>query len=466
MLSKRTEAARFALFLLDQLLLAAAFVAAFQLKVHLVLPDPELMASVYLRLYVATAPVVALVLSIGGFYRFKNEEFPPRRLLLRDLARGGFLCMASLILVGFVLKPLGPDGLPAPPYSRAVAFLYFGLATAALGVARKTLAFVHLRVRGEPHRLAKVVVFGMSDKILKLLGVFQRAAHMHVDIVGVAAEQVPRDVAPRLPDEQALDLLEQGRVDHVLVEADGLAPGRLEQVLSLADREGISVHITTSLFPSTNLVPSWERIGGIPVLGFVSAELPLGARILKRSFDVVVSGVGLVVALPLLLLVGLGVRLDSRGPVFFVQRRVGARGRTFPMFKFRTMRVDAEADGPAMAQENDSRCTAFGSFLRRWNLDELPQLLNVLLGHMSLVGPRPERPEFVPGFKQSIPRYAHKHWVKPGITGWAQVHGLRGAQTSLEERIEHDLYYIEHWSLMFDIRILVRTLLDGYVNAV
>jgi lipopolysaccharide/colanic/teichoic acid biosynthesis glycosyltransferase len=135
------------------------------------------------------------------------------------------------------------------------------------------------------------------------------------------------------------------------------------------------------------------------------------------------------------------------------------------MFKFRTMALDAEAGtGPIFAEENDPRCTPVGDLLRRTHMDELPQLLNVLLGHMSLVGPRPERPEFVRGFKKKIPRYAHKHWVKPGITGWAQIHGLRG-NTSLTDRVEHDLHYIENWSLMLDVRILIRTVFDRYLSA-
>jgi exopolysaccharide biosynthesis polyprenyl glycosylphosphotransferase len=251
----------------------------------------------------------------------------------------------------------------------------------------------------------------------------------------------------------------------VLVEAEAVGAAQLEQILARADVEGISVHVTSAIFPATNLVPTWERIGGVPLLGFVSAELPLGARLVKRCFDVVVSAALIVLGALPMALIALLIRAGSRGPALYRQQRVGARGREFTMLKFRTMRPDAEAGGPAFAVANDPRCTPLGQWLRRRNLDELPQLFNVLLGHMSLVGPRPERPEFVTGFKRSIERYAHKHWVKPGITGWAQIHGLRGANTDLQNRIDHDLYYIENWSLLLDIRILVRTVFDGYLNA-
>jgi exopolysaccharide biosynthesis polyprenyl glycosylphosphotransferase len=466
MLSKRTEAARVSLFVLDQALLAVAFFAAFQLKIQTILPDPELIPAVYTRLYLITAPVLAMVLSLCGFYRLKGDDFPPHGVRIRDMLWGGFIAMAVLVMVGFVIKPLTPQQTLAPAYSRAIAFMFMALATVALGISRKLLSVARTRLSGDPARHSKVVVFGMSPRILKLLGVFERTAQMNVSVVGVAAKEVPEDVAPQLSTVDAMSLIEQGRVDHVLVDAGGLETEHLNEILALADREGISVHITASIFPSTNLVPSWERIGDVPVLGFITAELPFGARCAKRLFDIVLSLVGMAIISPLLLLIATLVRLESLGPAIFRQSRVGARGRTFMMFKFRTMRLDAEASsGPVMAVENDSRCTRVGRFLRRWNLDELPQLANVFLGHMSLVGPRPERPEFIEDFKRTIPRYAHKHWFKPGITGWAQIHGLRGRDTSLEERIDHDMYYIEHWSLMFDVRILVRTLVDGYVNA-
>jgi len=460
MLSRRTESARVALFIMDQVLLAAAFAGAMALE-HLIAPGAreELAPG---RLYLVTAPLLAAALGASGFYRIDLGSARRPRAVRRHLLGGGFLAMTTVVLVGFVVEPLAGDG--SLRASRALAFLFMATATAGLGLSRLLLRAADSR--GEPAGLLRVVVFGTSPRLLRLLGALQRTPHVRVHVLGVAAPQSPVDVAPRLDTEAALALLEQSHVDHVLVDAESLPPGLMDEVLGRADAEGISTHITSTIFPSTRLVPSWERIGGVPVLGFVSGELPLGARIAKRTFDVVVSAAALVLlALPMAVIAAL-VRWESPGPALFVQRRVGAHGRVFRMLKFRTMGVDAEArTGPVFATERDPRCTPLGAFLRRWNLDELPQFLNVLRGQMSLVGPRPERPEFVSGFKRTIPRYAHKHWVRPGITGWAQVHGLRGASTDVGERIDHDLYYIENWSLLLDIRILVRTLLDGYVNA-
>ena len=201
-----------------------------------------------------------------------------------------------------------------------------------------------------------------------------------------------------------------------------------------------------------------EYISNIPLLGFKS--LPLDDpwnRFSKRTFDLTISAFMSVLFFPVGLIVALLIRLEGKGPVFYTQERVGRDGKVFKLLKFRTMRVDAEKEtGPVWAQSDDSRRTRSGELLRRWNLDEFPQLLNVLRGQMSLVGPRPERPHFVDKFRESVPRYMARHKIKAGLTGWAQVHGLRG-NTSIEERIKYDLYYMENWSLLLDVEILIMT---------
>ncbi len=460
MISRRTETSRVALFVLDQVLLACAFAAACALKRRIPAASAVDDAAAWAALYAAAAPLIAIGLWSGGLYRLGREPLWPRLSGGRVLLWGAFAAMVALDAV-LLLKPG-----PSPVDARAVAFLFLGLAVAALWFSRALVSRASRRFTGSPDGTARLVVFGMSRRVLQLLATFQRDPHLRMTVLGVAAENPPADVAPRLLVHEALALVDQGRVDHVLVEAEALPPGVLQAVLGLADREGISVHITSAMFPTTNLVPSWERIAGVPVLGFVSAELPLGARVVKRSFDVSVALLLLALLAVPMALIAVAVRLSSPGPALFVQRRVGGNGRTFPMLKFRTMRLDAEQrSGPVTAVADDPRCTSFGRRLRRTNLDELPQLGNVLFGQRSLVGPRPGRPEFMKSLKRDIPRYAHRHWVKPGITGWAQIHGLRGAATSLPARVDHDLYYIENWSLLLDIRILVRTVFDGYLNA-
>ncbi|HTO94974.1 MAG TPA: undecaprenyl-phosphate glucose phosphotransferase [Bacteroidota bacterium] len=208
-----------------------------------------------------------------------------------------------------------------------------------------------------------------------------------------------------------------------------------------------------------------RELEGIPFLLVKTMPLTAWGRILKRAFDVAVAALTLLVLSPVMALIAAAVRCESRGPVFFMQRRVGLDGREFTMVKFRSMRAGSELfDADAgLGVRNDPRRTRVGAFLRRTSLDELPQLFNVLAGDMSLVGPRPERTHFVEEFRRVVPKYLDRHRVKTGVTGWAQVNGLRG-DTSIEERIKFDLYYIENWSLAFDVRILLRTLRAAFTS--
>jgi exopolysaccharide biosynthesis polyprenyl glycosylphosphotransferase len=204
-----------------------------------------------------------------------------------------------------------------------------------------------------------------------------------------------------------------------------------------------------------------EDLDGIPTINLSDTPLHGVNVLVKRVFDLVVSTLGLVVVSPLMGLVALLVRLEDRGPVLYGQERMGLDGRPFRILKFRSMKIDAEAEtGAVWAGRDDPRRTRIGAFIRRWSIDELPQLWNVIRGEMSLVGPRPERPNFVEQFREEYPHYMLRHKVRAGMTGWAQVHGWRGA-TSIRMRIEHDLFYIENWSLLLDVKILVLTVFKG-----
>jgi exopolysaccharide biosynthesis polyprenyl glycosylphosphotransferase len=200
-----------------------------------------------------------------------------------------------------------------------------------------------------------------------------------------------------------------------------------------------------------------ETISGIPVLGV--SDLPLDRflnRLIKRAIDIVGATVGLLLSAPLIAVFGALVYRESPGPILYRQKRMGRNGRIFWMLKIRSMRMQAEQNGAQWAKENDPRRLQVGAFMRKWNIDEVPQFLNVLNGDMSLVGPRPERPELISGFKYQVPHYHARHTCLPGMTGWAQVNGWRG-NTSLEERIRFDIWYIENWSIGMDVRIMILT---------
>jgi putative colanic acid biosynthesis UDP-glucose lipid carrier transferase len=252
--------------------------------------------------------------------------------------------------------------------------------------------------------------------------------------------------------------LDAGNVDQVWIALPLRADARIRELLLHLRRHTVEVRLVPDIFNFALLNHSMTEVAGLPVINLAESPLSGVNRAIKGAEDFVLSLLLIVIASPLLLLIALGVKLSSPGPVIYAQQRVTWNGRHFMMRKFRTMPVDAEAaSGPVWSSPGERRATPFGAFLRRSSLDELPQLLNVLQGDMSLVGPRPERPEFVEQFRRQIPGYMQKHLVKAGITGWAQVNDLRG-DTDLTRRIEYDLYYIDNWSLMFDLRILCLTL--------
>jgi Undecaprenyl-phosphate glucose phosphotransferase len=233
--------------------------------------------------------------------------------------------------------------------------------------------------------------------------------------------------------------------------------GRLAGLLDAVGDEPVTIHVVPDLLRFASLRGGLEQFEGMPFIHLRESPLYGWSRLAKRVFDVAFSAVVLACLWPLLLLIAAAVKRSSPGPVFYRQERMGLDGRRFQMLKFRTMPVDAEAQsGPVWARPADKRRTRLGALLRRLSLDELPQFWNVLRGDMSVVGPRPERPVFVEQFRQTVPGYMLRHKVKSGITGWAQVNGLRG-NTSLEKRIQYDIEYIERWSVWLDFKIIAMT---------
>jgi exopolysaccharide biosynthesis polyprenyl glycosylphosphotransferase len=236
------------------------------------------------------------------------------------------------------------------------------------------------------------------------------------------------------------------------------------EALQVVNKYPVNVRLIPDLFQLLTLKANVQDLDGFPVISIDEVPLRGARRVLKRSFDLAASGLGLVVISPLFLVVSLIVKATSKGPVFYHQERIGLDGKRFNIHKFRTMVSNAEVKtGPVMCTPDDPRITKIGRLLRKFSLDELPQLANIFRGDMSLVGPRPERPEFVKEFTDHIPKYMLRHKMKSGLTGWAQVHGLRQG-TSIEKRLEHDFYYIQNWSLALDLKIIWMTLRRGFID--
>lgn len=260
------------------------------------------------------------------------------------------------------------------------------------------------------------------------------------------------------------EIAQRERVDHLYVALPLDEHTKLLDLMETTSRECIDVKVVPDLLQFIALRARLEDLDGLPIINVNDVPLQGFNTLIKRALDIALSGLAIVLlAIPFLIIAAV-VKLTSPGPVFYRQERMGLDGKGFRVYKFRSMHVGAEdTTGPVWARDDDPRATAVGRWLRRLDLDELPQFWNVLKGEMSIVGPRPERPFFVEQFKHRIPQYMLRHKVKAGITGWAQVNGWRG-NTSLEKRIEYDLYYIERWSLAFDLKILVKTIWRGFAS--
>jgi Undecaprenyl-phosphate glucose phosphotransferase len=258
-------------------------------------------------------------------------------------------------------------------------------------------------------------------------------------------------------------LIRAHEVDTVFLALPVEAYRTMLTILKEVGNQIVDLKVVPDLFQYVTFKAGIEDFDGLPVINLTQMPLEGWNSLVKRTMDVALSALGLVALAVLFPILALAIWLEDRGPIFYAQERMGLDGRLFRMLKFRSMRVDAEDDGARWAEENDPRRTRVGTFLRQTSLDELPQLVNVFKGEMSLVGPRPERPEFVSTFKEKLPQYMLRHRVRAGITGWAQVHGWRG-NTSLSKRIEYDLYYIENWTVGLDVKILWLTVKWGFTH--
>jgi len=317
------------------------------------------------------------------------------------------------------------------------------------------------KLRRKGYNQKHVVVVGGGELAKRYVETVQRKTYLGIQVDSVVSRRGEQSVEAM---ETELERLIHGDgVDEVVValeiaEADLIAP-----VIAICEKCGTK----TSVIPFYNDViptqPTVEKVGRLKLIQLRTTPLddPFGA-FAKRVFDIAGSLVLIVLTSPLMLIAAVGTRLSSPGPILFKQERVGLNKKNFTMYKFRSMRVnDAETTG--WSSTNDNRRTKFGSLLRKTSMDELPQFFNVLKGDMSLVGPRPEIPYYVEQFRESVPLYMVKYQVRPGITGWAQINGLRG-DTSIPDRVSHDLWYIENWSFSLDIEILFRTVFGGMIN--
>ena len=350
-------------------------------------------------------------------------------------------------------------------YSRATLALFMLLAMIFVMIGRTTVrVFVERRHRAGKD-LDRVLIAGNGELARAVLE--RMSAHrdrLGFRIVGYLRNG-SEEVLPGLECLGAIgdaeNVVQQHAIDHVFVALPHASVQAMMALLDRLTRNLVAIHVVPDLLQFMVLRSRVEDLDGLPTINLSETPLEGWSRFVKRGFDLVVATAALILLSPVMIAVAIAIWLEDRAPVLYRQVRMGLDGKPFPMVKFRSMRNDAEsATGAVWAQKDDPRRTRIGRFIRAWSLDELPQLWNVLVGDMSVIGPRPERPEFVEQFRAEFPHYMLRHKVRAGMTGWAQVHGWRG-NTSMRMRIEHDLYYIENWSLLLDLKILALTVVHG-----
>jgi Undecaprenyl-phosphate glucose phosphotransferase len=360
-----------------------------------------------------------------------------------------------------------PEVAPLWEYSQGVIAIFVVLDVLALNAARGALRGYLQRMWAAGYNVKRVLVAGAGDLGQTVAETILAHRELGYRVVGFVDDDPARrgagglSVLGRL--DETMAVATRHGVDQLYIALPLDEHAKLLRLIKSVSNECLDIKVVPDLVQYATIKAALEDLDGIPIISLNEVPLRGWSSMLKRVMDVVVGFTLLTIASPFFAGIALLIRWrGGRGPVFLRQERMTLDGKTFQIFKFRTMVDEAEKDtGPVWASPEDPRRTPVGIWLRRFNLDELPQLINVVLGDMSLVGPRPERPPFVQQFKERIPQYMLRHRVKSGITGWAQINGWRG-NTSIEKRIEYDLYYIENWSLLLDVKILILTLFRGF----
>lgn len=450
--------------IIDAAIMAASFMLAYFFKFYILNngPGPGVLPAVeYLRLLIFILPIYMLIYYACGVYAPKRTV--RRRFEIYGIVKANTIgIIALIILLYMIVREFN--------VSRSVmAFFYvFNIFITACFrfVLRKGLRTIRSK--------------GFNLKHILLVG-YSRAAEEYIDrltdnpqwgyaAVGILDNNIPAGTLYRgvkvLGSLGNLEIiLPENKLDEIAITLSLKDYDYLEDIVRICEKSGVH----TKFIPDYNsLIPSkpyTEDLMGLPVINIRYVPLTnTGNIMIKRAVDILGSLFGIVITSPVMLVSAILVKLTSPGPVIFKQERVGLHNKPFYMYKFRSMEQQSpKEEKKAWTVRNDPRVTPVGKFLRRTSLDELPQLFNILRGDMSLVGPRPERPLFVEKFREEIPRYMVKHQVRPGLTGWAQVNGLRG-DTSIRKRIEYDIYYIENWTLGFDIKIIFMTFFTGFIN--
>ena len=444
----------------DAIGLGAAWLLSYYLRFYTQIVPVTKGIPPFSRYVALTVPVIFLWIGVFSYFRlYHTNKIVRRTAELAAVLKAHASSLMLFVVLTWVVTEYR--------FSRVVIG-YFGLLAGLYLLSTRLALRNFLRRRAKLSQQRFVIIVGEGESALAMAERIRRVPELGIKVKGfftasgLENKSLPHPVLGKYS-ELGSRVAGLG-IQEVILALPRAEEGEQEKILSSLGDTVLNIHLVPDLYSYIVLGCTVEDFDQLPVLALNEAPIdPVGA-FWKRSLDFLVSALVLLVFSPLYLLLMILVKLTSKGPIFYGQERMSVSGSTFRMWKFRSMKVDAEKEtGAVWAKAGDDRRTPIGAFLRSTSLDEIPQFWNVLVGDMSLVGPRPERPEFVSQFQGKIPRYMLRHKVKAGITGWAQVNGWRG-DTSLEKRIECDLFYIRNWSLWLDIKILLLTPLKGLIH--
>ena len=455
---------------LDGLVVAVSFLLAWAIKFLTPLAESTpgvtaLSAETYFRTLYFIVPGYLILYGIYNLYSSKRSS--RIRVEVAGIFKANTVGI-GLVMISFFVLSTSVDGVV--DFSRTLILLFYVINMILTFLYRMLVRKFLYFIRRKGNNLKHVILVGYSRAAEAYLDRIASNPQWGYVVHGILDDHVPRGTLYRgvkvLGSLGNLEyILPENKMDEIAITLSLEDYDSLEHIVDLCERAGVHTKFIPdygSLFPSR---PYTEDLMGLPVINI--RYVPLSNTwnaLMKRLVDIFGSIFCIILFSPVMLFAAVGTRVTSKGPIIYRQTRIGLHSKPFTMYKFRTMRVQsAEEEKKGWTIPGDDRVTKFGSFLRRTSIDEMPQFFNVLAGKMSLVGPRPERPQFVDKFREEIPRYMVKHQVRPGITGWAQINGYRG-DTSIRKRIEHDIYYIENWSLGFDFRILFLTVFKGFIN--
>ena len=455
---------------LDGLVVAVSFLLAWAIKFLTPLAESTpgvtaLSAETYFRTLYFIVPGYLILYGIYNLYSSKRSS--RIRVEVAGIFKANTVGI-GLVMISFFMLSTSVDGVV--DFSRTLILLFYVINMILTFLYRMLVRKFLYFIRRKGNNLKHVILVGYSRAAEAYLDRIASNPQWGYVVHGILDDHVPRGTLYRgvkvLGSLGNLEyILPENKMDEIAITLSLEDYDSLEHIVDLCERAGVHTKFIPdygSLFPSR---PYTEDLMGLPVINI--RYVPLSNTwnaLMKRLVDIFGAIFCIILFSPVMLFAAIGTRVTSKGPIIYRQTRIGLHSKPFTMYKFRTMRVQsAEEEKKGWTIPGDDRVTKFGSFLRRTSIDEMPQFFNVLAGKMSLVGPRPERPQFVDKFREEIPRYMVKHQVRPGITGWAQINGYRG-DTSIRKRIEHDIYYIENWSLGFDFRILFLTVFKGFIN--